>query len=121
MSYYARMHRALAVLAWLLFAACASTRSAPSCNVAPAADHHQHLLSAEAAKLGGEPPLHAVDVPPEVTQLLADRASHWNDKKALQDLFTEDSVVYTYDDHNWIKGRAASPTTSAVASRGRTA
>src|ERR1043166_1217213 len=101
------MNRALAVLASLLLAACASTSSAPSCNMAPAADHHQHLLSAEAAKLGGDPPLAAVDVPPEVAQLLADRATHWNDKKALQDLFTEDSVVYTFDDHNWIKGRDA--------------
>ena len=101
------MNRLLAVLAPLLFAvACASSGAAPSCSVAPAADHHQHLLSAEAAKLGGEHPLAAVDVPPEIAQLLADRAAHWNDKKALQDLFTEDSVVYTLDDHNWIKGRA---------------
>jgi predicted TIM-barrel fold metal-dependent hydrolase len=99
------MNRALAVLV-LLTAACAST-TPPSCNVAPAADHHQHLLSAEAAKLGGEPLLAAVDVPPEIAQLLADRAAHWNDKKALADLFTEDSVVYTFDDHNWIAGRAA--------------
>jgi predicted TIM-barrel fold metal-dependent hydrolase len=101
------MNRPLVVFASLLFAACASTNSAPSCNLAPAADHHQHLLSAEAAKLGGEPPLAAVDVPPEIAQLLADRAAHWNDKKALQDLFTEDSIVYTFDDHNWIKGREA--------------
>src|SRR6476469_2262544 len=95
------------VLASLLLAAGCAHLTAPSCNVAPAADHHQHLLSVEAAKLGGEPPLAAVDVPPEIAQLLADRAAHWNDKKALEDLFTEDSVVYTFDDHNWIKGRAA--------------
>lgn len=101
------MNRALAVLASLLVTvACASTNSAPSCNLVPAADHHQHLLSAEAAKLGGEHPLAAIDVLPEIVQLLADRAARWNDKKALQDLFTEDSVVYTFDAHNWIKGRA---------------
>jgi len=29
-------------------------------------------------------------LPPEIAQLLADRAAHWNDKKALQDLFTEE-------------------------------
>src|SRR4051794_37790556 len=101
------MTRSVAVLVSLLFAAaCASTTAVRSCNVAPAADHHQHLLSAEAAKLSGEHSLAAVDVPPEIAQLLAGRSAHWNDKKALQDLFTEDSVVYTLDDHNWIKGRA---------------
>lgn len=106
MSYYVDMKRTLTLLACLLFAtACASTAAAPSCNLAPAADHHQHLLSAEAAKLGGEHPLPAIDVPAEIAKLLADRAAHWNDKKALEDLFTEDSVVYTLDDHNWIKGR----------------
>src|ERR1043165_2808035 len=99
------MNRALAVLV-LLTAACAST-TPPSCTVAPAADHHQHLVSAEGEKPGGEPLLAAVDVPPEIPQLLADRAAHWNDKKALADLFTEDSVVYTFDDRNWIAGRAA--------------
>jgi ketosteroid isomerase-like protein len=102
------MNRPLAVLASLLFAAACATTAPPSCNIAPAADHHQHILSAEAAKLGGEHPLPAaVSVPPEIAQLLADRAAHWNDKKALQELFTEDSVVYTFDDHNWIQGRAA--------------
>lgn len=79
----------------------------PSCNVAPAADHHQHLISAEAAKLQALLPLPAVAAPPDVAQLLAGRAAHWNDKKALQDLFTDDAVVYTIDDHTWIKGRAA--------------
>src|ERR1043166_9722564 len=99
------MQRPLAALV-LLAAACAHLPP-PSCNVAPAADHHQHLLSAEAAKLGGEPLLPAVDAPPEIARPLADRAAHWNDKAALADLFTEDSVVYTFDDHNWIAGRAA--------------
>jgi predicted TIM-barrel fold metal-dependent hydrolase len=48
----------------------------------------------------------AVPVPPAIAPLIADRLAHWNDKKALQDLVTEDSVVYTYDDHTWIRGRA---------------
>lgn len=89
----------------LLAAACAHV-APPSCDVAPAADHHQHLLSAEAAKLGGDPPLPPVAAPPEIARLLADRAAHWNEPKAIADLFTEDSVVYSTE-HNWIRGRAA--------------
>jgi hypothetical protein len=52
-------------------------------------------------------PLPAVDVPPDIARLLSERARLWNDKKAIGDLFTEDSVVYTFDDHTWIRGRAA--------------
>src|SRR2546421_617907 len=44
MSYYRRMRRLL-IPSLLLAAACAHV-TAPSCNVAPAADHHQHLVSA---------------------------------------------------------------------------
>lgn len=99
------MNRSLALLA-LLLAACAHV-APPSCDFVPLADHHQHLMSAEAAKLGGVHPLPAVEAPPEIARLLAERARLWNDKTALGELFTDDSVVYTFDDHNWIRGRAA--------------
>ena len=76
------------------------------CNVAPAADHHQHLLSTESAKLGSATPLPAVEAPPEIARLLAERAKRWNDKKALAELFTDDSMVLTID-HDWARGSAA--------------
>lgn len=99
------MHRPLALLGLLLLAACAHV-APQSCDFVPAADHHQHLISAEAAKLGGDHPLPAIAAPPDIARLLADRTAHWNDAKALADLFTEDSVVYSTD-HNWIRGRDA--------------
>jgi predicted TIM-barrel fold metal-dependent hydrolase len=100
------MHRPLALLGPLLLAAACAHVAPQSCDFVPAADHHQHLTSAEAAKLGGDQPLPAIAAPPDIARLLADRTAHWNDAKALADLFTEDSVVYSTD-HNWIRGRAA--------------
>src|SRR4051795_7604666 len=65
LSYNVRMKRLLPLP--LLLAACAHV-APPSCDYAPAADHHQHLLSAEAAKLGGNHPLAPAAVPPELAR-----------------------------------------------------
>jgi predicted TIM-barrel fold metal-dependent hydrolase len=104
MSYYLGMKILAGSL--LLAAACVHMQP-PDCNFTPAAEHHAHIISAEAAKLPNVEPLPAVDAPPDVARLLSERARLWNDKKAIGDLFTEDSVVYTADDHTWIRGRAA--------------
>jgi predicted TIM-barrel fold metal-dependent hydrolase len=71
----------------------------------PAADHHTHLLSPAAAKLINDPPLPAVELPEDLARLLRAREKGWNDKSALIDLFTEDSLVLDQREPRWIRGR----------------
>jgi predicted TIM-barrel fold metal-dependent hydrolase len=72
---------------------------------APLADHHAHLLSPASAKLAGDPPLPAVELPADLARLLQEREKGWNDKAALAPLFTEDSVVLDDREPLWIRGR----------------
>jgi predicted TIM-barrel fold metal-dependent hydrolase len=73
----------------------------------PRVDHHQHLLSPEGAALLAPAPLPAVELPPELARLLRRLEEGWNDKAALAQLFTEDSLVFTSEGPEWIRGRAA--------------
>ena len=65
-------------------------------QLGPAVDHHQHLLSpasaALLAKVEGRV-LEPVEVPEEVSEILARRAAAWNDAAALANLFSDDAVV----------------------------
>jgi ketosteroid isomerase-like protein len=72
-------------------------------------DYHQHLASPAAAELLNRLslPVPAVEMPPDVARLLRARAERWNDKAALADLYTEDSLVFDFDHPGWVRGRAA--------------
>jgi predicted TIM-barrel fold metal-dependent hydrolase len=72
---------------------------------APVADHHTHLLSVAGAKLVNDPPLPAVELPEDLTRLLRDLEKGWNDKSALTDLFTDDSLLFDFRERLWIRGR----------------
>jgi predicted TIM-barrel fold metal-dependent hydrolase len=77
---------------------------AEAADTAPRADHHQHLLSPAAAALLNDPPPLPEPLPLEVDRLLRQRAEHWNDKAALSQLYTADSVVLSDLDPQWIRG-----------------
>ncbi len=70
----------------------------------PLVDHHQHLLSPAAAALQNETFPPAV-LPPGLTRLVRERAHAWNDKNALAQLYTKDSLVFTGGSPGWIEGR----------------
>jgi predicted TIM-barrel fold metal-dependent hydrolase len=66
-------------------------------RIAPAVDHHQHLLSASGAalleKFEGGGALAAVAVPGEVADLLKRRSDAWNDAGALAEIYTQDAIL----------------------------
>jgi predicted TIM-barrel fold metal-dependent hydrolase len=89
-------------LSLLMLLAAAPDRVAP---VAPIVDYHQHLVSpAGAALLNHLSP--SVELPQDVARLLHRVEDGWNDKAALADLYTEDSLVLDDDRPGWIRGRA---------------
>lgn len=65
----------------------------------PVVDHHQHLLSPQAAALftASEGEAGPVRVPVEVTELLRRRAAAWNSAAALAELYTEDALLVEED------------------------
>lgn len=114
---------ALAVLLFTMAMACAPASAlrtvAPShaAAVAPAVDHHQHLLSPAGAALVNRilPP---AALPDELASLLAARVAAWNDAAALRDLYTEDALVLGPESPGWIRGRdAATKMLSSVFAR----
>lgn len=70
----------------------------------PVADHHQHLLSPASAARGSDKPLPAIEIPDELARLLREREQHWNDKAALANLYTEDSLLLDREG-SWVRGR----------------
>lgn len=75
-------------------------------RVAPAGDHHLHVLSPAGAAFNSAKPLPAVAVPDAVAQLLAERVKRWNDAKSLAELYVEDSLVLDAEDAAWLRGPA---------------
>jgi predicted TIM-barrel fold metal-dependent hydrolase len=75
------------------------------CRIVSRVDHHQHLLSPAGAALANRPPLPAVELPQDLARLLRQIEERWNDKAALADLYTEDSVVLSTESPGWIRGR----------------
>ena len=72
----------------------------------PRVVHHRHLQSPAAARLGADRPLQAVAVPADLSRLLNRRAQHWNDRRALAELYTEQATLLDVGPR-WIRGRAA--------------
>jgi predicted TIM-barrel fold metal-dependent hydrolase len=93
----------------MLVAGCAGGRAveAPAARL-PTVDHHLHLMGpAITAIADGDPLLLPVELPPELAQLLQERASRWNDAAALAELYTDDAVILTDTRRGWLRGRAA--------------
>src|SRR5919112_1382894 len=88
-----------------LAAAALSFAAPPSGVLAPAADHHTHIMSPTAVKLVNDPPLPEIEVPAELAKLLRAKEKGWNDKAALEKLYTEDSILFDFRETRWIKGR----------------
>ena len=74
--------------------------------VAPAADHHQHLLSPAGAALVNRV-LPMVTLPEDLAALLSARVAGWNDAAALRPLYVEDALVLGPESPGWIRGRYA--------------
>ncbi len=95
---------------WLAAAALASiTCSAQSADVvkeelAPYVDHHQHLLSPQAAALINNPQ-NTIEIPTPVAQVLRQHEASWNDPARLAAIYAADAVVLDDDDDVWLHGR----------------
>ena len=106
----------VALAAAPLLTACVTSTSAPPIaaiadqRVVPLADHHKHLISAEAARGSYPLPVAEVALPAELAQLLARRQAAWNDPGRLAALYSEDAVVLNTENPDlpsWVRGRSA--------------
>src|ERR1051325_5356810 len=75
----------------------------------PWADHHTHIWSLQASQLVTEPLPPAVELPPELTQLLRDkeRRSKRRSVDAIKDIYTSDLVALDPGVPIWLKGDPA--------------
>jgi len=73
-------------------------------DLAPVVDHHQHLLSPQAAALLNNPGT-AVDLPSGVTQVLQQHEAAWNEPSRLAAIYSADAVVMDGDSEAWLRGR----------------
>jgi predicted TIM-barrel fold metal-dependent hydrolase len=73
-------------------------------ELAPTADHHQHLLSPQGAALLNNPRT-AVDIPAAVTQVLQQHEAAWNEPTRLAAIYSTDAAVMDDDSEEWRRGR----------------
>jgi predicted TIM-barrel fold metal-dependent hydrolase len=73
-------------------------------RLSPLVDHHQHLLSPAAAELETKPLMPAVEVPPQIAQLLKRRAELSSNAAELAGLFSEDVLLHGFGESGWIRG-----------------
>ena len=76
----------------------------------PLVDHHQHIVSARAARLfNGPAPLPAIALPDELARLMRLRAERWDDAKGLAELYSENAVALRDQggQFGWEQGRQA--------------
>lgn len=86
--------------------AVSEAKTPPAQRVTPRADHHQHLLSPEAAALSSTRVSAPVSVPSGVAELLSRRAEFSADRSRLAQLFTEDVLLRGPGNMGgWIRGR----------------
>src|SRR5438477_6954138 len=74
--------------------------------LAPAVDHHQHLLSSALAQMWSDKLL-SVSLPKGLNELVASLERAWNSQAALAGLYTEDSVLVEPRSDNFVRGRSA--------------
>jgi predicted TIM-barrel fold metal-dependent hydrolase len=88
-----------------LFAFIASAEQKP---LTPIAEHHAHLMSAEASKMANVPPLPEIKVPEPFSDVLKQHEQGWNDKSKLASIFKEDIVMLNTSNTElpgWLQGR----------------
>jgi hypothetical protein len=73
-------------------------------RLGPVVDHHQHLLSPDAAAHEQAEGLRPVAVPTDIARLLERRAAAWNDRQTLADVYAEDAMLV---EDSAISGRTA--------------
>ncbi|HEY0140686.1 MAG TPA: amidohydrolase family protein [Thermoanaerobaculia bacterium] len=75
----------------------------------PLVDHHQHIISGQAAQLFNGPlPLPAMALPDDLARLMRLRAERWDDEKGLAELYSENAVALRNygQQFGWERGRA---------------
>jgi predicted TIM-barrel fold metal-dependent hydrolase len=72
-------------------------------SLAPEVDHHQHLLSPQAAALLNNP-RNAVEIPAAVAQVLRQHEAAWNDPTRLAAIYSTDAALLDDDDDVWVRG-----------------
>lgn len=70
-------------------------------------DHHQHLVSPAGVVWLNRGLFPDLALPEDLARLLRQRAERWNDKTALAELYTEDSLVLPREEPGWLRGRSA--------------
>jgi uncharacterized protein len=88
---------------WLLVA-CALTSLTSNARNAPDVDHHQHLLSPQAATLLNNPRT-VPEMPAGIVQVLRQHEAAWNDPARLAEIYSADAVALNVDDDVWLRGR----------------
>jgi predicted TIM-barrel fold metal-dependent hydrolase len=81
-----------------------ATALAESGGLAPQIDHHQHLLSPQAAAVLNNPK-HTVEMPAGVRQVLQLHEAAWNDPGRLSSIYSADAVAMDGDEEKWRRGR----------------
>lgn len=81
--------------------------SAANAQLAPLADHHQHLFSPAIARLLSATPLPPIELPPDLEALIDARGRAAQDNSALADLYTDDVWLVPSESPTWIRGRDA--------------
>jgi uncharacterized protein len=97
--------RSLAVVLTVASIAC-NAPSVAANELAPEVDHHQHLLSPQAAALLNSPQ-QTVDLPADIAQVLKQHEAAWNDPARLGAIYAADAIVFNVDDDDWVHGREA--------------
>jgi predicted TIM-barrel fold metal-dependent hydrolase len=99
------VRRWLAVASALASITCtAQNANVATDELAPDVDHHQHLLSPQAAALLNNPS-NAVEIPVGVAQILRQHEASWNDPARLAEIYSADAVTLDDDDDVWVRGR----------------
>jgi uncharacterized protein len=75
--------------------------------LAPAADHHQHILSPAMAELWSDKLLSPPPLPKDVAALVSGLEASWNSEAGLAPLYAEDSVLIEPRSEAILRGRAA--------------
>jgi predicted TIM-barrel fold metal-dependent hydrolase len=100
------LRECLAIACVLACVTCnAQNASVATVALAPQVDHHQHLLSPQAAALlnnPGNPPA----IPQDVAQVLKQHEEFWNDPARLAGIYSADALTLNGDDGKWVQGRS---------------
>jgi hypothetical protein len=99
------LRRWFAVVSALASLTCnAQDASVATEQLTPDVDHHQHLLSPQAAAVINNP-RNAVEIPKAVAQVLRQHEAAWNDPVRLAAIYAADAAVLDDGDDVWLRGR----------------